>query len=232
MPSTTIEATAKCGPDPLAHRPQMDTAFLKAVVTAPNIEVGEYSYYHDPKGPENFQQNCVRYHFEMIGDKLIIGRFCAFATDIEFIMNGANHAMTGFSTYPFNIFANGWEEGFDMATITDGLRGDTIVGNDVWIGTGATIMPGVKIGHGAIIGAKAVVASDVPDYAIVAGNPARIVKKRFDDATIQELLDIAWWDWPIDKISAAINAIRGADIAMLKTHAQNGQQPNMGGKPE
>ena len=209
------EHPQKCGPHPLKHRPQLDTAFLQSVVTAPNIQVGRYSYYHDPKGPENFQTHCVRYHFDFLGDQLKVGQFCAIATDVQFIMNGANHAMSGFSTFPFNIFMEGWEEGFDFSTITDQLRGDTVIGNDVWIGRGATIMPGVSIGHGAIIGSQAVVASDVPDYAIIVGNPGKVVRKRFDDATIRTLLEIAWWDWPIENITKAVNAIRGADLAQL-----------------
>ncbi len=215
MPSSRSKNN-ELGPDPLNPLPIFDTAFLKAVVTAPNIEVGEYSYYNDPKGPEHFQTHCVKYHFDFIGDKLIIGKFCAFATDIQFIMNGANHAMTGFSTFPFNVFANGWKNGFDMNTITQGLRGDTIVGHDVWIGRGATIMPGVTIGHGSIIGAMAVVAKDVPPYSIVVGNPAQIVRRRFGDATIETLLDLAWWDWPIETVSKALNAIRGNDLDALK----------------
>ncbi len=204
------------GPDPLDPRPIQDTAFLKAVVNSPNIEVGEYSYYNDPKGPEKFVENCVKYHFDFIGDKLIIGKFCAIATDVQFIMNGANHAMGGFSTFPFNVFANGWKSGFHPATITDGLRGDTVIGSDVWIGRGATIMPGVTVGHGSIIGAMAVVAKDVPPYSIVAGNPAKFIKQRFDEKTTQSLLDLAWWDWPIENINKAINAIRGNDLGILK----------------
>lgn len=204
------------GPDPLDPHPLKDTAFLRAVVNSPNIEVGDYSYYNDPKGPENFVKHCVKYHFDFIGDKLIIGKFCAIAADVQFIMNGANHAMGGFSTFPFNVFANGWKSGFEPSTITDGLRGDTMIGSDVWIGTGATIMPGVTIGHGAIIGAKAVVGKDVPPYTIVAGNPAAVIRQRFDEKTTQALLDLAWWDWPIENINKAINAIRGADLGVLK----------------
>jgi virginiamycin A acetyltransferase len=130
-------------------------------------------------------------------------------------MNGANHAMTGFSTYPFNIFGGGWEEGFDLASVTDGLRGDTVVGNDVWIGREATVMPGMSIGDGAIVGAQAVVASPVPPYAVVAGNPARIVRYRFREDTIETLLDIAWWHWTPEKIARNLDAIRGADLDLL-----------------
>jgi virginiamycin A acetyltransferase len=131
-------------------------------------------------------------------------------------MNGGNHAMDGFSTYPFNIFGNGWEEGFDPQTWVDASRGDTIVGNDVWIGNGALVMPGVTIGDGAIVAARSVVASHVPAYAVVAGNPARIVRMRFDDRTIARLLDIAWWNWPAETITAHLDAIRGNDLAALE----------------
>ena len=219
MQGQTRTDAAATGPLPLAHRPQQDTAFLQAVITAPNIEAGAYSYYHDEKGPENFQTHCVKYHFEPLGDKLVIGKFCAFATDIQFIMNGANHAMTGFSTYPFNIFGHGWEDGFDFATIECGLRGDTVIGHDVWIGRETTIMPGVRIGHGSIIASRSVVVKDIPPYTIAGGNPARPLKQRFDDATVKRLLEIAWWDWPVETISRAVNAIRGADLAELERFA-------------
>ena len=155
------------------------------------------------------------YHFDFVGDRLVIGKFCAIAKGATFIMNGANHAMDGVSTYPFSIFGSGWEEGADSHG--DESRGDTKVGNDVWIGTGAVIKPGVNIGNGAIIGACSVVASDVPAYSIVAGNPARVVRSRFDEATIVRLEKIAWWDWPVEKISRNLLAIRGKDIEALQT---------------
>ena len=122
------------------------------------------------------------HHYPFIGDRLIIGKFCAIAEGARFIMNGANHAMSGFSTYPFNIFGHGWEEGFDQATWQREFRGDTVLGNDVWIGMDAVILPGVKIGDGAIVAAKSVVTHDVAPYAIVAGNAAKVVKMRFDRA--------------------------------------------------
>jgi len=158
----------------------------------------------------------VLYHYDFVGDRLVIGRFCALAEGVVFVMNGANHAMSGFSTYPFNIFGHGWEEGFDVATWQKENRGDTVIGNDVWIGMEAVIMPGVTIGHGAIVAAKSVVTHDVPAYAIVAGNPAKVVKVRFDQATVARLVKTAWWDWPADKISCNLDAIRGADIAALE----------------
>lgn len=210
------------GPDPLNPHPMPGfprVAFLKPLVDAPNIEIGDYTYYDDPAGPEHFVGKCVLYHYDFVGDRLVIGRFCALAEGVTFIMNGANHATAGFSTYPFNIFGSGWEKGFDPATWAAELRGDTVVGNDVWIGMQATILPGVTIGDGAIVAAKAVVSGDVPPYAIVAGNPARVVRMRYDEATVARLLAVAWWDWPVDKITRNLDAIRGADIARLEAAA-------------
>ena len=207
------------GPNPdLKHPIPMHTrvGFLKPLIDAENIEVGEYTYYDGPEGPDKFVEHCVLHHYPFIGDKLIIGKFCAIAEGAQFIMNGANHVMAGFSTYPFNIFGNGWEKSFDEAKWKAELRGDTVIGNDVWIGMKSIILPGVKIGHGAIVGAKAVVGHDVPDYATVVGNPAQVVKMRFDARTVRRLLKIAWWDWPADKITRNLDAIRGADIAKLE----------------
>jgi virginiamycin A acetyltransferase len=134
-------------------------------------------------------------------------------------MNGANHAMTGFSTYPFNIFGSGWEEGFDFSTITAGYRGDTVVGNDVWIGRDALVMPGVNIGNGAIVAARSVVTRDLPAYAIAGGNPATVIRRRFDDATVARLEAIAWWNWDAETIGRNLGAIRGADLASLEKAA-------------
>ncbi|TIM36618.1 MAG: CatB-related O-acetyltransferase [Mesorhizobium sp.] len=207
------------GPNPNIKHPipmHSRVGFLKGLVTAPNIEIGDFTYYDDPDGPDKFAERCVLHHYPFIGDRLIIGKFCAIAEGARFIMNGANHAMSGFSTYPFNIFGHGWEAGFDPATWSKELRGDTVIGNDVWIGMEAAILPGVAIGHGAIVAAKSVVTHDVAPYAIVAGNAAKVVKMRFDDRTIRRLLAAAWWDWPVEKISRNLNAIRGADISVLE----------------
>jgi virginiamycin A acetyltransferase len=205
------------GPDPNEIHPMegvAQVAFLKPVVDHPMIEIGDYTYYDDPAGPERFVETCVKYHFEHMGDRLVIGRYCAIATGVQFVMNGANHALGGFSTYPFAIFGKGWEDpGHDWA---QGSRGDTVVGNDVWIGTGATILPGVTIGDGAIVGAHAIISSEVPPYGIAVGNPARTVKRRFDEATVERLLDIAWWNWPAEKVTVNLAAIRGANLAALE----------------
>ncbi|MDW9669726.1 chloramphenicol acetyltransferase [Sinorhizobium meliloti] len=199
---------------PVAEFPRI--GFLRNIVRSPLIEAGEFSYYDDPDGPERFEEKCVLYHYDFVGDRLVIGRFCALATGIQFIMNGASHATGGFSTFPFGIFPGAWRDGFDPDAYRTGYRGDTIVGNDVWIGMEATILPGVTIGDGAIVAAKAVVTKDVPPYALVAGNPARVVRLRFPDATIERLQAIAWWRWPIDKVTRNIAAITGADLDALE----------------
>ncbi|MBA6409719.1 Vat family streptogramin A O-acetyltransferase [Pseudoalteromonas sp. 5Ae-yellow] len=198
-------------PSPMEGFPQV--GFLKNYITSINIEVGDYTYYDDPDGPENFEKN-VLYHFDFIGDRLIIGKFCAIAKDVTFIMNGANHQTSRFSTYPFFIFGNGWEK-FVPKSNDLPFKGNTEIGHDVWIGYNATIMPGVKIGSGAIIASKSVVTSDVPAYSVVGGNPAKVIKTRFDDKTINTLLDIAWWDWSNEKITAHLDAITQCDIKAL-----------------
>ncbi|MDP2564594.1 Vat family streptogramin A O-acetyltransferase [Pseudoalteromonas marina] len=198
-------------PSPMQGFPQV--GYLKNFITSPNIEVGDYTYYDDPDGPEHFEKS-VLYHFDFIGDKLIIGKFCAIAKDVTFIMNGANHQSAGFSTYPFFIFGNGWEKSAPQPGDLP-FKGNTEIGNDVWIGYNATIMPGVKIGSGAIIASKSVVTNDVPAYAVVGGNPAKIIKQRFDDKTIDALLSIAWWDWSNDKITAHLDAITQNNLDLL-----------------
>lgn len=210
--------------DAVAGAPSPDTpyplpgtnrvGFLKPLIDDPNIEVGRFSYYDDPDGPEHFARRCVRYHYPAMGDRLVIGAFCAIATGVEFIMSGANHRLDGLSTFPFAIFGHGWED--DPANWKGGYRGDTVIGNDVWIGTDATILPGIRIGDGAVVAAKAVVTADVPPYAIVGGNPARLIKRRFDEADAERLIAIGWWHWPVDKITRNLEAIRGNDIGRLE----------------
>ncbi|MXP56898.1 Vat family streptogramin A O-acetyltransferase [Pantoea sp. Taur] len=205
------------GPDPSNTHPMEgfpQVCFIKNTIKNPNIIVGDFTYYDDPEDSENFERN-VLYHFPFIGDKLIIGKFCAIAKGVQFIMNGANHKLSGFSTFPFYIFGNGWENAMPQAGDLP-YKGDTVIGNDVWIGFDALIMPGVKIGNGAIISSRSVVTSDVPAYTIVGGNPAKIIKKRFPDETISTLEKLAWWNWPVEKITKNIMAIMSNDIEKLR----------------
>lgn len=206
--------TEQLGPNPNKPYPLADhrrVCFIKNFVKSPNIIVGDYSYYDDPVDPEGFERN-VLYNYG--SDRLIIGKFCAIATNVKFIMNGANHKLDGISTYPFPIFGNGWESG--MSKLMDlPSRGDTVIGNDVWIGYESLIMPGVKIGDGAIVAARAVVVNDIPPYTVAGGNPARPIKQRFSDAEIAQLLEIKWWDWDIEKITSNIDKIMDGDVISL-----------------
>ena len=172
--------------------------FLKNLIKNPNIIVGDYTYYDDFEDVSNFEKN-VKYHFDFVGDKLIIGKFCMIASDVTFIMNGGNHVTEATTAYPFAIFGGAWQDAMEGKTYP--TKGDTIIGNDVWIGHNATIMPGVHIGDGAIIATKAVVTKNVTPYTIVGGNPAKTIKKRFSETTISKLLQLKWWHWDIQKIT-------------------------------
>lgn len=187
------------------------TCFLKNIITKPQIIVGDYTYYDDPEDVYNFEKN-VLYLFDFSTDKLIIGKFCQIATGVRFMTNGANHSLNGISTYPFKVMGKAWAE----TPMNIQCKGDTIIGNDVWIGNSATIMHGVKIGDGAIIGTNALVSKDVEPYTIVGGNPAKPIRKRFDQQTIDFLLELAWWNWPIEKITTNIDAIATGDLEALK----------------
>ena len=188
--------------------------YIKNVIKNPNIIVGDYTYYSDIDGAENFKRH-VTHHYDFIGDKLIIGKFCQIASGIEFIMNGANHYMNGISTYPFYIFGKGWEKVTPKNNSLP-IKGDTIIGNDVWIGQNVTILPGVNISDGAIIGANSVVAKDIPAYCIAVGNPCTVKKKRFSDEDIQYLQSIKWWDWDIQKIFENLEILSGGNIEEIR----------------
>lgn len=196
---------------PLAHYDRL--CFLKNIVKNPHIEVGDYTYYDDFEDVANFEKN-VKYLFDFTGDKLIIGKFCAIASGVKFIMNGGNHHIDAISTYPFSIFGSGWEAAMGGKIFP--YKGDTIVGNDVWIGYNAVIMPGVHIGDGAIVATCSVVVKDVEPYSIVAGNPAREIRKRFPEAHIQALLAIKWWNWDEEKITRNLSLLTGNDVEALR----------------
>ena len=182
---------------------------MKPTITNPNIIVGDFTYIADSE----FESH-VTHHYEWIGDKLTIGKFCQIASGVEFVMNGANHQMNAVTTFPFYTL-EGWNmnppESVDLP-----FKGDMVIGNDVWIGQNAVILPGVQIGDGAIIGANSVVGSNVAPYTIVVGNPAKVLRKRFDDELIDLLLLFKWWDKSIDEIDSLIPILTCSDMVMVK----------------
>lgn len=184
------------------------TGFLKNFIKNPNIIVGDYTYYDDNNGDiENFERN-VLYHFDFLGDKLIIGKFCQIASDVKFLMNGMFHLKDSITTFPFTIFSNELMKKLH-SKLKFPYKGDTVIGNDVWIGYNVTFMPGVKVGNGAVIGTNSLITKDVPPYTIVGGSPAKIIKQRFSDEQIILLQKICWWDWDIEKIIENIEILLG-----------------------
>ena len=193
------------------------TIYLKDAVTGPNIEVGDYTIYNDfVHDPRDFEKNNVLYHYPINGDKLIIGKFCSIACGAKFLFTSGNHALQSLSTYTFPIFFEEW--GLDPKDICRAWdnKGDIVIGSDVWIGYEAVILSGVTIGDGAIIGTRAVVTKDVPPYTIVGGVPARPIRKRFDEKTIEKLEALRWWDWDEEKLRRSLPAIQAGELAGLE----------------
>ena len=192
------------------------TVYLSAVVQDPSIEVGDYTIYNDfVSDPRQFEKNNVLYHYQINHERLIIGKYCSIACGAKFLFNCANHSLKSLSSYTFPLF---WEEwGLDKSDVASAWdnRGDIIIGNDVWIGYEAVIMAGVHIGDGAIIGARAVVTKDVPPYTIVGGVPARTIRKRFDDAVIDKLQALKWWNWPEERIRQNLPYLIDGNIGKL-----------------
>ncbi|WP_071392870.1 Vat family streptogramin A O-acetyltransferase [Bacillus tuaregi] len=210
-----MHSSSTFGPNPNDAFPikgNRNLQFIKPTITRPNIIVGDYSYYDSMQG-EAFEDQ-VLYHYEILGDRLVIGRFCSIGPGTTFIMNGANHRMDG-STYPFNLFGMGWEK-FTPTLEELPLKGDTEIGNDVWIGRNVTIMPGVKIGDGAIIAAESVVTKHVDPYCIVGGNPAKLIRKRYADNVIEEWLALQWWNLDMESLKDVLPYILNGDIETLK----------------
>jgi virginiamycin A acetyltransferase len=213
-------------PDPDVLYPIPDhtgTVFLRPLLkahappagTGPT-EVGAYSYYSDFDDPTRFFSRNVRYHFPFSDERLVVGRYCALAHGASLIMASANHVLDGLSTYPFPIMGGAWAEALPLAEMPFPRKGDTVIGNDVWLGYECLILPGVNVGHGAIVGARAVVHEPVPPYAVVVGNPARVARIRFDGRTVDRLLALAWWDWPVEHVTAAVPALVRGDVAALE----------------
>ena len=183
--------------------------YVKPTIKNPNIIVGDFTYIADSE----FESH-VTHHYDFIGDKLIIGKFCQIAAGVEFVMNGANHQMNAVSTFPFYTL-EGWKMNPPAASDMP-FKGDTVIGNDVWIGQNATILPGVHIGDGAIIGANSVVGSDIEPYTIVVGNPAEVIRYRFDEDLAELLLKFKWWDKPIEEINELIPILTSSDLDKVK----------------
>lgn len=187
-----------------------DTVYLRNVIDHPRIEVGNFSYFTHSGKPEETAQILAPYLGHACRERLVIGKFVQIARGSYCITSSANHPMTGFTTYPFRVFK---PETFGYKDLP--VR-DTVVGHDVWIGHDAAIMPGVSIGAGAIVAASSVVTRDVPPYAMVGGNPAAVIKMRYPADVISDLLEIAWWDWPIEKIEVNLTSLSNGDLAALK----------------
>jgi len=203
--------------DPKKIYPRTDDktiCYLKNIIKNPNINIGDFTFYHDFVDPTEFETKNVLYHYPINNDKLIIGKFCSIACGAKFLFNGANHTLSSLSTYPFPIF----EERDKSSKVIEAWdnKGDIVIGNDVWIGYDVVIMAGVNIGNGAIIGTRAVVTKDVPPYSIVGGVPAQIIRKRFDNEVIKVLEEVKWWDWDYNKIKDNLQAIQNPDIEFIK----------------
>ena len=201
-------------PDPNAIFPNEygTTCFIRNVIKAPNISVGEYTYYDSEDHPELFEQTNVLFNYPFFGDKLIIGKFCQIAHGTQFIMGAANHRLGSATTYPFNVMGGVWREISTPHIEELPHKGDTVIGNDVWLGRNCTILPGVKIGNGAIVAACSVVTKDVAPYTVVGGNPARFLKKRFDDGTAALLEELRWWDLPPEELTEIIPVLCDTDM--------------------
>lgn len=217
-------------PDPNAVFPNEygTSCFIKNVIKAPNISVGDYTYYDDDKDPTGFEKNNILFNYPVFGDKLIIGKFCQIASGTQFIMGAANHRLCSATTYPFNIMSEAWAEIAPVHLSQLPHKGDTVIGNDVWFGRNCVVMPGVKIGDGAIVAAHSVVTKNVDPYSVVGGNPARFIKKRFDDELTELLLRFKWWDLPPDELAEVMPLLCDADLEKvrreLKTRIENKQR--------
>jgi virginiamycin A acetyltransferase len=222
-PLTLTNATLGAEPvDPDKIQPIPDipqVVFLKPLLASrpgvQRVSVGDYSYYSDFVDATSFFEKNVLYNFGYSGVALRIGKYCAFAHGTTFVMADANHPMVGPSTYPFPVFGGAWAAEMGVLDMPEVTKGDTVVGNDVWLGHESLVMPGVTIGDGAIVGARSVVSRDVAPYTIVAGNPARVIRQRFDQKTIEHLQALAWWDWPAERVAAAVPVLLAGDAERL-----------------
>ena len=188
--------------------------YVKPAVSNPNIIVGEFTYIADSE----FESH-VTHFYPWSRDRLIIGKFCQIAAGVEFMMNDANHQMNAVSTFPFYTL-EGWDMETPKAEDTP-FKGDTVIGNDVWIGQNALILPGTRIGDGAIIGANSVIGGNVEPYTVVAGNPAKVIKKRFDGELIDLLEEFKWWDKEVEEINSLIPVLTSGDLEKVKAEIKS-----------
>ncbi len=205
-------------PDPNAVFPNdyKTSCFIKNVITAPNITVGDYTYYDDAVDPAGFEKNNVLFNYPEFGDHLIIGKFCQIASGTKFIMGPTNHRISSVTTYPFHVFGGIWTENTPPHMKQLPQKGDTVIGNDVCVGRKSVIMPGVKIGDGAIIAAYSVVAKDVPPYTIYGDNPAKFIKTRFDDELTTLLLRFRWWDLAPEQLADILPLLCDPDLTKVR----------------
>lgn len=205
-------------PDPNVVFPNeyKTSCFIKNVVRAPNIFIGDYTYYDDEQDPAGFEKNNVLFNYPEFGDRLIIGKFCAIASGTKFIMGPANHRISSVTTYPFNVFGGRWAERTPPHMTQLPHKGDTVIGNDVWIGRECVILPGVTIGDGAIVAACSVVARDIPPYTVFGGNPARFLKDRFDGELKELLLRFRWWDLEPEALTEFLPLLCDPDLEKVR----------------
>lgn len=205
-------------PDPNVVFPNeyKTSCFIRNTVTAPNITVGEYTYYDDANDPAGFERNNVLFNHPEFGDHLIIGKFCQIASGVKFIMGPANHRLCSVTTYPFSVMGGAWTENTPPHMDQLPRKGDTVVGNDVWIGRESVIMPGVTIGDGAVIAAYSVVTREVPAYTVFGGNPAGFIKDRFDGELKALLLRFRWWDLPPEQLTDILPLLCDPDLEKVK----------------
>ena len=203
-------------PDEIFPNEFKTSCFIKNVVKAPNILIGDYTYYDDDTAPTDFEQNNILFNYPEFGDRLIIGKFCQIASGAKFIMGPANHRISSVTTYPFNVFGGAWRENTPPHMSQLPFKGDIVIGSDVWIGRESVIMPGVKIGDGSIIGAYSVVTKDVPPYSVAGGNPAQFIKKRFNDELIEILLELKWWDFDAAKLVKFLPLLCEPDLTTVQ----------------
>ncbi|MCI8525318.1 MAG: CatB-related O-acetyltransferase [Oscillospiraceae bacterium] len=192
------------------------SCFLRNVVKAPNVSVGDYTYYDDSDAPERFEKRNILFNYPEFGDRLVIGKFCQLAAGTTFIMGPANHRLSSVTTYPFHVFGGAWQAAAPDHLSQLPCKGDTVVGNDVWIGRKSVVMPGVHIGDGAVIAAYSVVVKDIPPYCVAGGNPARVLKKRFSDELIELLLAVKWWDFEAEKLVEFLPLLCDADLEAVE----------------